>query len=111
MHLKPRLLDHKAFGCFCNGKVSRNNIKGPNGADETVDMKRFMFRALHQYQKLIIKALQVVDYELRSKTVSFSKEAMYGNKCRMGVKSHICLCHIRQFYFLAFLYLCICIFF
>lgn len=93
------------------GKSHGTTLKGPNGANETVDMKRFMFRALHQYQKLIIKALQVVDYELRSKTVSFSKEAMYGNKCRMGVKSHICLCHIRQFYFLAFLYLCICIFF
>lgn len=59
----------------------------------------------------MIKALQVADYELRGKTVSFSKEAMYGSKCRMGVKIHICLCHIRQFYFLAFLYLCICIFF
>ena len=47
MHLKPRLLDHKAFGCFAIEKSHGTTLKGPNGANETVDMKRFMFRALH----------------------------------------------------------------
>ena len=39
----------KRLVVFAMGKSHGTTLKGPNGANETVDMKRFMFRALHQY--------------------------------------------------------------